>query len=465
MENQFQVAVVGGGPGGYVAAIASAQQGMKTVLIEQDSLGGTCLNEGCIPTKSLLHSAEVYSLAKEAEEFGVYVQQVTFDYKKVWERKNAVVNRLVRGVEGLVRGNKVTFIRGRGIFRDKNTIEVQGEQVQKVTFDKAIIATGSFPAKIPIPGVDLPGVMDSGTFLAMDQLPKSVVIIGGGVIGIEFATILNAFGVDVSIVEMMPEILAGVDGEIAASMRDILTRKGVRFYLDAKVSHIKKDCGLSVSYVQNEKEETEKGEIVILCTGRNPMSANLGLEQLGLKMERGFVLVDEYCCTNIPNIYAVGDVNGKVMLAHAASHQAMVAAYNCLGGNMKKADFSLIPSCVYTTPEIASVGLTEEMAKAKGYSAKVGKFDAVGNGKSLVIGDTRGFAKLVSDAETGEILGMQLFCSNATDMIGEGVAAIKLESTVQEIADAVHPHPTVNEMIMEAAHMSEGYCAHSVKRG
>lgn len=480
MENQFQVAVVGGGPGGYVAAIASAQLGMKTVLIEKDSLGGTCLNRGCIPTKSLLHSAEVYTSAKEAEEFGVFAEKVTFDYEKVWERKNAVVSRLVRGIEGLVRGNKVTLVRGTGVFKDKNTIEVQGEKPQTVTFDKAIIATGSFPAKIPIPGADLPGVMDSDGFLAMNQLPRSVVIIGGGVIGIEFATVMNAFGVDVSIVEMMPEILAGIDGEMAASMRDILTKKGVRFHLNAKVSEIKKDvpmqCDagvsedrkdsyLSVSYVQDGKNEAEQGEIVILSTGRRPMSANLGLEQLGIKMERGFVCVDDYCRTNIPNIYAIGDVNGKVMLAHAASHQAMVAAHNCLGETMKKADFALVPSCVYTTPEIASVGLTEEKAKAKGYKVKVGKFDAVGNGKSLVVGDTRGFAKLVSDAETGEILGMQLFCSRATDMIGEGLAAIKLESTVEEIADAIHPHPTVNEMIMEAAHMTTGHCAHSVKRG
>lgn len=465
MGNQFQVAVVGGGPGGYVAAIASAQLGMKTVLIEKDSLGGTCLNRGCIPTKSLLHSAEVYTSAKEAEEFGVFAQQVTFDYGKVWERKNAVVSRLVRGIEGLVRGNKVTLVRGTGVFKDKNTIEVQGEKAQTITFDKAIIATGSFPAKIPIPGVDLPGVMDSDGFLAMNELPKSVVIIGGGVIGIEFATVMNAFGVDVSIVEMMPEILAGIDGEMASSMRDILTKKGVRIHLNAKVSEIKKDGNLSVSYVQNGKNEAEQGEIVILSTGRRPMSANLGLEQLGVKMERGFVCVNDYCRTNIPNIYAIGDVNGKVMLAHAASHQAMVAAHNCLGETMKKADFTLVPSCVYTTPEIASVGLTEEKAKAKGYKVKVGKFDAVGNGKSLVVGDTRGFAKLVSDAETGEILGMQLFCNRATDMIGEGLAAIKLESTVEEIADAIHPHPTVNEMIMEAAHMTTGHCAHSVKRG
>lgn len=465
MGNQFQVAVVGGGPGGYVAAIASAQLGMKTVLIEKDSLGGTCLNRGCIPTKSLLHSAEVFTSAKEAEEFGVFAKDVTFDYEKVWERKNSVVTRLVRGIEGLVKGNKVTLVRGTGVFLDKNTIEVQGEQAQKITFDKAIISTGSFPAKIPIPGSELPGVMNSDGFLAMNKLPKSAVIIGGGVIGIEFASIMNAFGVDVSIVEMMPEILAGIDGEMASSMRQILTKKGVRFHLNAKVAEIQKDGDLKVTYQQDGKNETEQGEIVILSTGRRPMSANLGLEALGIEKERGFVCVDDFCRTNIPNIFAVGDVNGKVMLAHAASHQAMIAAHNCLGETLKKADFTLVPSCVYTTPEIASVGLTEEKAKAKGYKVKVGKFDAVGNGKSLVVGDTAGFAKMVSDAETGEILGMQLFCNRATDMIGEGLAAIKLESTVEEIADAIHPHPTVNEMIMEAAHMTNGHCAHSIRRG
>ena len=464
MANQFEVAVIGGGPGGYVAAIASAQLGMKTVLIEKDSLGGTCLNRGCIPTKSLLHSAEVFTSAKEAEEYGVLTSGVAFDYAKVAARKDAVVSRLVRGIEGLVRGNKVTLIRGTGVFKNANTIEVTGQEPQTVTFDKAIIATGSYPARIPIPGTDLPGVMNSDGFLALQELPKSAVVIGGGVIGIEFASVMNAFGTDVSIIEMMTEILPGQDAEICASMRGILAKKGVRFHLGSKVVGITKENGLTVTFEQDGKQLTEKGEIVILSAGRRPMSQDLGFEALGIKMERGFVQVNEYCQTNVPNIYAIGDVNGKVMLAHAASHQGMVAVHNCKHGNSKKADFELVPGCVYTTPEIASVGLTEEKAKAKGYAVKVGKFAASGNGKSLVMGETDGFVKIVSDEKTGEVLGMQLFCGHATDMIGEGLAAIKLESTVEEIADAIHPHPTVNEMIMEAAHMIQGHCAHSIKR-
>ncbi len=462
MANQYQVAVLGGGPGGYVAAIASAQLGMKTVLIEKDSLGGTCLNRGCIPTKALLHSAELYRDIKEAPEYGVFAENVTFDYGKVAAKKDAVVSRLVRGIEGLVRGNKVTLVRGTGVFKDANTIEVTGDQPQTITFDKAIIATGSYPSRIPIPGTDLPGVMDSDGFLAMTTLPKSAVMIGGGVIGLEFASVLKDFGSDVSIVEMMPEILPGMDTEIAAGMRKILEKKGIRFYLNAKVTGIEK--GLVVNFEQDGKKLSEKGEIAVLSTGRRPMTADMGFEALGLKMERGFVVVDDYCCTNVPNIYAIGDVNGKKMLAHAASEQGMIAARNCKEGNHHKADFKLIPACVYTTPEIASVGLDEESAKKAGYQVKVGKFASTGNGKSLIVGEQEGFVKMVSDATTGEILGLQLFCDRATDMIGEGLAALKLESTVEEIAEAVHPHPTVNEMIMEAAHTILGECAHSIKR-
>lgn len=462
MAYQYEVAVLGGGPGGYVAAIASAQLGMKTVLIEKDALGGTCLNRGCIPTKALLHSAELYRQTKEAAEYGVFAEKVTFDYSKVAAKKDAVVSRLVRGIEGLVRGNKVTLVRGEGVFKDAHTIEVLGKEAQNITFDKAIIATGSYPSRIPIPGTDLPGVMDSDGFLAMTELPKSAVMIGGGVIGLEFASVLKDFGSDVSVIEMMPEILPGTDKEIAAGMRSILEKKGIRFYLNAKVSKIAQ--GLTVHFEQNGKQLTEKGEIAVLSTGRRPLSQNVGFEALGLNMERGFITVDDYCCTNVPNIYAIGDVNGKKMLAHAASEQGMVAARNCKEGNHHKADFTLIPACVYTTPEIACIGLDEEAAKKAGYNVKVGKFSSTGNGKSLIVGEQEGFVKIVSDETTGEILGMQLFCDRATDMIGEGLAAIKLESTVSEIAEAVHPHPTVNEMIMEAAHTILGECAHSIKR-
>ena len=465
MANQYEVAVLGGGPGGYVAAIASAQLGLKTVLIEKDAVGGTCLNRGCIPTKSLLHSAELYHDAKEGAEFGIFADNVTYDYAKVAARKDFVVSRLVRGIEGLLRGNKVTLIRGTGVFKNANTIEVTGAEPQTVTFDKAIIATGSFPAKIPIHGVDLPGVMDSDGFLALTEMPKSAVIIGGGVIGIEFASVMNTFGCDVSIVEMMPEILPGMDTDISSTMRGILEKKGVRFHLGARVNGIEqKDGRLAATFTQNDQTLTESGEIVILSTGRRPVTKDVGFEALGLKMERGFVVVDDYCRTNVPNIYAIGDVNGKIMLAHAASAQGMAAAQNCKGDKLVKADFNLVPACVYTTPEIASVGMDEEKAKAAGYKVKVGRFDATGNGKSLVMGEQNGFVKIVTDEATGEILGMQLFTAHATDMIGEGLAAIKLESTVEEIADAIHPHPTVNEMIMEAAHMVMGHCAHSIKR-
>lgn len=464
MGNQFEVAVIGGGPGGYVAAIASAQLGMKTVLVEKDALGGTCLNRGCIPTKALLHSAELYTNALEGKEYGIFAEKVSFDYAKVAARKDAVVARLVRGIEGLVKGNKVTLIRGTAVFKDVNTVEVSGAEPQTVTFDKAIIATGSYPSKIPIPGTDLAGVMDSDGFLALKELPKSAVIIGGGVIGIEFASVLNAFGSDVAIVEMMPEILPGMDLDIAIAMRNILTKKGIRFYLNAKVSAIEKKDGLTVNFNQDGKNLSEKGEIAILSTGRRPVTQGVGFETIGLKMERGFVVVDDYCKTNIPNIYAIGDVNGKIMLAHAASAQGMTAAKNCKGDKLVKADFNLVPACVYTTPEIASVGMDEEKAKKAGYKVKVGRFDAVGNGKSLVMGEQNGFVKIVSDEVTGEILGMQLFTAHATDMIGEGLMAIKLESTVEEVADAIHPHPTVNEMIMEAAHMTLGHCVHSIKR-
>ena len=233
MAYQYEVAVLGGGPGGYVAAIASAQLGMKTVLIEKDSLGGTCLNRGCIPTKALLHSAELYREAKEAAEYGVFADNVTFDYSKVAAKKDAVVSRLVRGIEGLVRGNKVTLVRGEGVFKDAHTIEVSGKEATTVTFDKAIIATGSYPSRIPIPGTDLPGVMDSDGFLAMTALPKSAVMIGGGVIGLEFASVLKDFGSDVSVVEMMAEILPGTDKEFAACLRKILENQGIRFYLNA----------------------------------------------------------------------------------------------------------------------------------------------------------------------------------------------------------------------------------------
>lgn len=460
MSKHFDVAVVGGGPGGYVAAIACAQRGLNTVLVEKDTLGGTCLNRGCIPTKALLHSAQLYEQLQGAAEFGVCAESVSFDYEKVAARKDLVVSRLVKGVAGLVKGNRVTFLQGEAVFADPHTLRVSGIE-EPITFDKAILATGSVPAALPIEGVDLPGVMNSDGFLKLTALPSSAVIIGGGVIGVEFASVLQSFGVKVSVVEMAPEILPGTDPEIARDMRRILLKKGVDFYLNARVQRILP--GLDVKFEQDGGSRSVSGDIVILAAGRRPVSAGIGLEAIGVKTERGFVQVDAYCRTSVPHIYAIGDVNGKAMLAHAASHQGVVAARNCCGEAVR-ADFSLIPACIYTNPEIACVGMTQAQAEQQGLEVTVSTFQAAGNGKSIVLGESQGYAKLVSDTKTGELLGVQLMCAHATDMIGEGVISMKLESTVEELAAAIHPHPTVSEMIMEAAHAAQGHCAHQVIR-
>ena len=460
MSNHFDVAVIGGGPGGYVAAIACAQRGLNTVLVEKDTLGGTCLNRGCIPTKALLHSAQLYEQIRGAAEFGVCAESVSFDYEKVAARKDLVVSRLVKGVEGLVKGNQVTFLPGEASFSDSHTLNISGTKEQ-ITFDKAILATGSVPAALPIEGADLPGVMNSDGFLKLTALPSSAVIIGGGVIGVEFASLLRSFGVTVSVVEMAPEILAGIDPDIARDMRRILQKKGVDFYLNARVQRILP--GLDVQFEQDGVSKNVSGEIVILAAGRKPASTGMGLETIGVKMERGFVQVDAYCKTSVPHIYAIGDINGRAMLAHAASHQGVVAARNCCGEAVR-ADFSLIPSCIYTDPEIACVGITQTQAEQKGLEINVSKFQAAGNGKSIVLAKDQGYAKLVSDSRTGELLGVQLMCAHATDIIGEGVMSIKLESTVEELAAAIHPHPTISEMLMEAAHAAQGHCAHQIIR-
>lgn len=439
MENKYTAVVIGGGPGGYVCAIRLAQLGVKTALIEKDAVGGTCLNRGCIPTKSLLQSAKVYHTAKESEMFGISCGEVTYDYAKVAARKDAVIKQLVRGIEGLVKGNKCDLIRGEAVFTSPKTIKV-GEN--EIAFDYAVIAAGSSPADLKLGGINSDG------FLGLTSLPKSVAIVGSGVIGMEFCTVLNTFGVEVDMYDIAKEILPGTDADIAAALREDLTKKGVRFHLG--VSFNKDEC---------------KADMIVTAVGRRPNSKELNLDAAGVKVsERGFVVVDEFCKTNVDGIYAIGDINGKVMLAHAASAQADAVAESIATGEMHKAETKLIPSCIYTNPEIALVGLSEEKAKEAGYDVITGVFTAVGNGKSLIVNETKGFVKVVADKRTHEVLGLRLFCDHATDMIGEGIAALKLESTLEEIAAAVHPHPTVNEMIMEAFHDALGCCAHKVKR-
>ena len=450
------VAVLGAGPGGYIAAIRCAQQGLKTILIEADKLGGTCLNRGCIPTKTLLHSAEVYEEAKNAQAYGVNTQGVSFDYQTIVKRKDAIVGRLRGGIAGLEKLNGVTLIEGHGKLKDKNTIEV-GDQL--IEAQKIIIATGSTPTRPPIPGIDGLNVMTSDEVLALEKCPESLVIIGGGVIGIEFASLYATLDKKVTVLEMMPTILPGVSNNISDMLKTELQKKNVDIITNAKVTKIDGGKEVGVTYELKGEINTIKAACCVVSIGRSPVSKNIGLEESGLKLSNGFIEVNERLETNIPGIYAIGDVTGKIQLAHVASAQALVAAGNCAMKDIKM-DYNIVPACIYTNPEIAYVGMTKEKAQAAGHTVKIGSFDISGNGKSMVINANVGNVELVTDAQTGQILGGQIFAPRATDMIGEIAVAMKCEGTIEELADTIHAHPTISEIIMEAAHDVEGLCCH-----
>lgn len=456
---EFQVAVLGGGPGGYEAAIRCSQLGLKTALIEARELGGTCLNRGCIPTKALLHSAELFEEAKNAAAFGVKAENVSFDFAAMAKHKDGVVARLRRGIEALEKGHGVEVIRGFGKLTGKNTIDINGETVRA---EKIILAMGSAPARPPIPGIDGKNVMTSDDILAMESCPDSFVIIGGGVIGMEFATLFATLGKPVTVIEMMPSILPGVEKEITDLLLAGLGKK-VKVITGAKVTAIEGGDSVTVRYEENGTAQTAQGGACIVSVGRRPMTKDMGLKALGIRMNRGFVDVDDFLETSIPGIYAIGDITGKIQLAHVASAQGLVAAANCAGKRERMA-YDIVPACIYTSPEIAYVGMTEEKAKAAGREFAVGRFNVAGNGRAMVMGAASGLAKILSDAKTGEILGAQLMAPRATDMIAEICAAMKCEGTIEELAATIHPHPTVSEVIMEAAHDAEGLCCHAMPK-
>ncbi len=462
MEGVFDLAVIGGGPGGYVAAIRALQLGLKVAVIEERQMGGTCLNRGCIPTKALLHAAEVYETVRNASVFGVDVEKATFDYNRITSRKEAIVNQLRAGVEQLVMGNGGIIISGRGYIKDTNTVEVSGADQYTVTCGKMIIATGSKPSKLNIPGGDLPFVTDSDGILELKTVPSRMVIIGGGVIGMEFASLFSAFGCEVAIIEMMDQILPGLDREVAATIRKKMEARGIRISTDSRLTGMTRGTGVNAAlctYEQAGAPKTAEGDIVLVAVGRRPCSDGIGTESTGISVEKGYINVNDLMQTNIEGIYAIGDVTGKTQLAHVASAQGFVAAANAAGQN-KKMDYSAVPSCIYTSPEIASIGLSEEECRRRGRNIKVGRFPVSMNGKSKIIGERSGFAKIIADEGTGEIIGAHIVSPRATDMITEIAAAMKFELTISDIADTIHPHPTVSEIIMEAAHDADALSVH-----
>ncbi|MFC1919550.1 dihydrolipoyl dehydrogenase, partial [Chloroflexota bacterium] len=445
-----RIAVIGGGPAGYTAAIQAAQLGGQVTLIEKDALGGTCLNRGCIPTKALLHSANVFWKTKHSTELGLNVDNVSMDYPKALKRTQEVVKRLVGGLGSLMVKNKITVIEGSAYFKGSSNVYLE-ETDSPVEADSIVIAAGSKVKTVPIEGIDGSRVIGSNEALVLPELPKSAVVIGGGAIGLEFAQMWNRMGASVAVVEVMPQLIPGEDVEIAEILKARLIEEGVRVYTGAKVNSImeEKDKAL-VSFVYESGDGQEFGEYVLLAVGREPATDGLGLNEAGINVQNGAIVVGNNMQTNIDNVYAAGDVTGGVMLAHVAMAEAKCAVHNAFGEAVTPGR-SAVPRCVYSIPEVASVGLTQEQASAKHDRVKIGKFPFLANGRSLVLGETIGMAKVVADAKHGEILGVHIIGPGASELIAEAVLAIQLEATVEDLASTIHAHPTLSEVTMEAA--------------
>lgn len=501
---EFDTVIIGAGPGGYVAAISASRAGQSVAVIENRRVGGTCLNRGCIPAKAMIHASTLYREALDGARFGVHAPDVTYNYEEIVQYKEDTIDKLVGGVEQLLKAGGVTLIQGTGTLElpqdGKNIVSVSAPEGEKelLSADHVILATGSKPAALPIPGADLPGVLNSDGLFALRQAPESLVIIGGGVIGVEFATAFANLGTKVTIVEALPKLLDNFDREISQNLKMILKKKGVDAHLNARVMEfVEGEEGVICRFSEKDKEQTVSGQYVLVAAGRRPVTEGLfgegirlvqedeaeadsATESAVILMKGRFVQVDACQRTSMPGVYAIGDITGGMQLAHAASAQGIRAveaiqkgcsdpavcdcdpADSCCDPSSFSQDIPVIPGGVYTDPEIASVGMTEAEAKEAGREVLCGKFIMSANGKSLITGDERGFIKVVADASTDEILGAQMMCSRATDMIGEFTTAIVNHMTVADMLRSVRPHPTYNEGIAEALEAVHGTSLHTV---
>jgi len=461
-KHDFDLIVIGGGPGGYVAAIRTAQLGAKVCLIEKHKLGGTCLNWGCIPTKALYRSAEVYHLMKNSEEFGILKSGITVDWELVQCRKRKIVDQLVGGIVQLMKSYGITVIEGEAQFEDTNTVLVRksDETTENYSADHIIIATGSKPALLPIEGADLPDVLDSTAMLSVEHIPNRLVIIGGGVIGMEFAAIFSAFGSQVTVIEFLPSILAQLDGDISKRFTPMMKKRGVEILTSAEVKKIEEEDGHVVLTLSTKKGDMKiPADKVLMATGRKPAVEGLMLEKAGVAYSKKGIGTNSYGQTNILNIYAIGDVTGGIMLAHTASHQGIIAVEHMMGMEPQY-NADVVPSCVFAFPEIASVGMTEEEAVAKGIVYKTSKFMFGANGKALTLGEGEGFLKVISD-EDDVIIGVHILGPHASDLIHEGALAISMKARAQDIINTIHAHPTLAEVFSEAVMGLKGIGLHA----
>ena len=459
---RFDLAVIGGGPGGYVGAIRAAQLGLKVCIIEREKLGGVCLNWGCIPTKALIKNAEVYSLIKQSEKYGINVQNISVDFKKNIKRSRNISQRLSKGIEFLMKKNKIKHLSGIGRFKSENSIQINNnDKVSTVEADKIIIATGARPRAFPDLKFDSENVISSKEAMLLENPPKDLVIIGSGAIGIEFAYYFNEFGTKVHIVEMMDRILPNEDHEVSEEVEKNFKKSGIKITTGVKVSKIQSmKQNTKVFLEKKASEEIIKAEKVLLAVGVTGNINNLGLDDLGIETEAGAIKTDNFNRTNIENIYAIGDVCGPPWLAHVASAQGHLAAEHSAGLNVNPIDYSNIPGCTYCQPQVGSLGMTEEQALSSGFKVKVGRFSFQASGKAMAVGDTVGFVKLIFDEKYGELLGAHIVGSEATEMIAELGMAKALEGTWDDLSMTVHAHPTLSEAIMEAAMDAQGHSIH-----
>ncbi|MFE6076149.1 dihydrolipoyl dehydrogenase [Paenibacillus sp. NPDC057886] len=457
------VAILGGGTGGYVAAIRAAQLGKQVVIIEKDKLGGTCLHRGCIPSKALLRSAEVYAEIQESEMYGIETTGATLVFPKVQARKDAIVEQLHQGVQYLMKKNKIQVVHAKGrvigpsIFSPQSgavAVEFEDGEMDTVVPTNLIIATGSRPRVLP--GLEPDGryIMSSDEALRMDELPASLIIVGGGVIGLEWASMLNDFGVEITVVEAAAHVLPAEDEDVAKEMQRLLGKRGVRFLTGSSVLtetySVAKD-GIQIDVkLGDEKQETLKADKMLVSVGRQANVENIGLENTDIKLERGFIAVNQHLQTGEGHIYAIGDVIGGLQLAHAASHEGILAVNHLAGETVHAVESHRIPRCVYTRPEAASIGFTEREAKERGYEVKTGKFPFQAIGKSLVHGSRDGFVKVIADAKTNDILGVHMIGTHVTELIAEASLAQMLDATPWEVGQTIHPHPSLSEIMGEA---------------
>lgn len=461
-KRQYDLTIVGSGSGGYVAAIRAAQLGMTVGLIERDKLGGVCLNWGCIPSKALLKSAELYNSFKKSQEFGISHTGLTLDFPKIIARSRGIADRISKGVEYLMKKNKIDVILGTAKLSGKNSIEVtkDGKVIDIIKSKNIIIATGGRSKTISGVTIDRKKVITSSEAMTLPEQPKSMIIIGGGAIGIEFAYFYNSIGTQVTIIEMMPSILPFEDKEITKILDSSLRKSGIGILTDTKVEKVKIEEDVIVMVSDKDGRKELKADIALMAVGVQANIENLGLEAVGIKVEKGFIAVNDYGKTNIDSIYAIGDVAGPPLLAHVASHEGIVAVEHITGKAKHGIDRTNIPSCTYCQPQVASVGLTEETAIAKGYEVKIGRFPFRPLGKAQAIGETEGIVKLIFDEKGGELLGAHIIGSEATEMIAELGIAKTFGTTWEELHRTMHAHPTLSEAIMEAAGQAFGVAIH-----